>query len=118
MARDGEPVTVPDSELDHDEELVYTHHRQRFTVIGFEDAPGGGVSEISYRDGMQDGVARDWYPSGALKGEAQFRENVQHGWLRRVPSWSRWWRWLRRLRLGAIWLAREPHVRRRSVRSR
>jgi len=74
------PVTrVPDSELDYDEELTYRWHGGLFTGVGYDDASPSGLSEVSYRYGLQDGPARDWYPSGALKGESQFREGVQHG---------------------------------------
>ena len=72
-------VRVPDSELDFDDELIYRWHGSLFTGIGYEDVPGRGLSEISYRYGTQEGPARDWYPSGALKGESHFREGVLHG---------------------------------------
>ncbi|WP_239311924.1 MULTISPECIES: toxin-antitoxin system YwqK family antitoxin [unclassified Frankia] len=73
---------VEDSELDFDEDLIYTYRGVLFTGIGYEEVPGHGFSEISYRQGMQAGPARDWYPSGALKGESYFWENVLHGPLR------------------------------------
>jgi antitoxin component YwqK of YwqJK toxin-antitoxin module len=79
----GKPeLIVPDSELDFDEELTYRWHGELFTGVGYEDKPGRGRSEVSYRYGVQEGPARDWYPSGALKGESFFRENVQHGVMR------------------------------------
>jgi antitoxin component YwqK of YwqJK toxin-antitoxin module len=70
---------VPDSELDFDDELIYRWRGSLFTGIGYEDTPGGGVSEINYRYGVQEGPARDWYPSGTLQAESHFRENVPHG---------------------------------------
>jgi antitoxin component YwqK of YwqJK toxin-antitoxin module len=73
-----EPI-VPDSELDFDEDLVYRWHGKLFTGIGYEDRPGLGRSEVSYRYGVQEGPARDWYPSGTMKSESFFRENVLHG---------------------------------------
>jgi hypothetical protein len=73
---------VPDSELDFDDELIYRWRGSLFTGIGYEDVPGVGLSEISYRYGMQDGLARDWYPSGAIKGESHFHDNVLHGTVR------------------------------------
>ncbi|WP_322756558.1 hypothetical protein [Frankia sp. Cas3] len=73
---------VEDSELDFDEDLIYTYRGVLFTGIGYEEVSGHGLSEISYRQGMQAGPARDWYPSGVLKGESYFRENVLHGPLR------------------------------------
>jgi antitoxin component YwqK of YwqJK toxin-antitoxin module len=82
MGEEGSVKRVPDSELDYDADLTYTHGGVLFTGIAYEEIPGGGISEVSYRNGMQDGVSRDWYPSGALKGEASYRENVQHGPMR------------------------------------
>jgi len=41
--------------------------------------PGHGLSEISYVDGAHDGPARDWYPSGQLKYEANYGQNAHHG---------------------------------------
>jgi hypothetical protein len=70
---------VPDSELEYDEELTYRWRGVLFTGIGFDEASDGISSEVSYRYGVQEGPARDWYPSGVLKGEAWFRDNVQHG---------------------------------------
>jgi hypothetical protein len=74
-------VRVPDSELDFDDELVYRRRGELFSGIGYAESAGpeAGLSEVSYRDGLQDGPARDWYPSGRLKGESYFWENVLHG---------------------------------------
>lgn len=79
MATSNSDLRVPDSELDFDDELFYRWRGAPFTGIGYDDIPGGGLSEINYRYGVQEGPARDWYPSGALKGESYFRENVPHG---------------------------------------
>jgi antitoxin component YwqK of YwqJK toxin-antitoxin module len=70
---------IPDSELEFDNDLTYTANGELFTGIGYEDVPGRGLSEVSYRDGLQDGPARDYYPSGRLKGESHHRENTLHG---------------------------------------
>lgn len=76
----SEPGTkVPDSELEYDDELIYRWHGALFTGVGFDEDEDGGRSEISYSYGVQDGPARDWYPSGVLKGESWFRDNVKHG---------------------------------------
>ena len=72
-------LRVPDELLDYNEELIYTYEGERFTGIGYADVPGHGLSEISYVDGAQDGPARDWYPSGQLKYEANYRLNARHG---------------------------------------
>ncbi|WP_250290208.1 hypothetical protein [Frankia sp. CiP1_Cm_nod1] len=81
MSEDGEVgvLRVPDAELDFDENMVYTHRGALFTGIGYEEVPGRGISEIGYRRGLQERPARDWYPSGKIKGESYFRENVPHG---------------------------------------
>lgn len=83
---DRPAIRVPDSELEYDEELVYRWRGELFTGIGYDDTSPAGLSEVSYRYGVQDGPARDWYPSGALKGESQFREGVQHGTARELDE--------------------------------
>jgi antitoxin component YwqK of YwqJK toxin-antitoxin module len=70
---------VRDSELEYDDELTYRWHGSLFTGVGFDEAEDGSRSEVTYHYGVQDGPARDWYPSGVLKGESWFRDNVQHG---------------------------------------
>lgn len=70
---------VPDSELDYESDLVCTLEGVPFTGTAFEETPVLGRSEISYRDGIQDGMARDWYPSGIIKGESKFVHGVLHG---------------------------------------
>ncbi len=70
---------MPDELLNYNEELTYTYRGERFTGIGYADVRGHGLSEISYVDGAQDGPARDWYPSGQLKYEANYRQNARHG---------------------------------------
>lgn len=82
MVTDKPEVRVPDSELDYDDELTYQWRGTLFTGVGFDVAKNGSRSEISYCFGVQDGPARDWYPSGTLKGETWFRDNVQHGFAR------------------------------------
>jgi antitoxin component YwqK of YwqJK toxin-antitoxin module len=79
---DEQVLRVPDRELDFDSELVYRWNGRLFTGIGFEHEPDGSVSEISYVDGWQHGVSRDWYPSGALRSESAFYANCLHGWSR------------------------------------
>jgi hypothetical protein len=76
---DATVVRVPDSELDFDEDSFCTHNGVPFTGVGYEDVPGRGLSEVTYRDGFQEGPARDWFPSGALKAESYFKDNVYHG---------------------------------------
>lgn len=82
MSAGESAVRVPDDELDFDEELIYRHHGTRFTGIGYDHGPDGVLSEISYRDGRQDGQAHDYYPSGALRGISDYRQNSLHGRVR------------------------------------
>lgn len=77
--KESSPLRVPDELLDYNEELFYTYNGESFTGIGYADVPGHGLSEISYVDGAQDGPARDWYPSGQLKYEANYKKNTRHG---------------------------------------
>jgi len=79
MATEDPAMRVHDSQLEYDGDLIYRRHGELFTGIGYDDTPEQGMSEVSYRDGVQEGPARDWYLSGRLKGESYFRENVQHG---------------------------------------
>jgi antitoxin component YwqK of YwqJK toxin-antitoxin module len=73
------PKVVPDSELDFDPDLIFTHNGELFTGISYEENPEIGRCEISYRDGMQAGWARDWYPSKVLKSESYYVRGVPHG---------------------------------------
>ena len=61
---------IPDSELDFDSDLVVTLEGVPFSGIAFEAHPEGGVSEVTYRKGRQEGPARDLYPSGAVRAES------------------------------------------------
>jgi antitoxin component YwqK of YwqJK toxin-antitoxin module len=70
------------SELDYDGELFFTYRGESFTGVAYEEVPGKWLSEVSNRDGLQDGVGRDWYPSGMLKSESWYRENTLHGFSR------------------------------------
>ncbi|MCB7135693.1 toxin-antitoxin system YwqK family antitoxin [Cellulosimicrobium marinum] len=70
---------VPDAELDFDSNLVFTLDGALFTGTAFEETPDLGRSEVVYRDGIQEGPARDWYPSGVLKGESHYVQGVLHG---------------------------------------
>jgi hypothetical protein len=79
---DKEARRVPDSELDYTPELIYSHRGELFTGIGYDHDPTTGISEVSYVDGRQEGVSRDWYPSGRLKSETDYRANDHHGFNR------------------------------------
>jgi hypothetical protein len=74
---------VPDSQIDFDADLVYYVSGERFTGVGYEDVPGYGRSEVSYLDGIQEGPARDWYPSGQLRYEANYVDGLLDGYVRK-----------------------------------
>lgn len=73
---------VRDSELNYDSDLVFTLGGVPFSGTAFEESPLLGRSEITYRDGLEEGLARDWFPSGILKAEAQFVQGTLHGMAR------------------------------------
>jgi hypothetical protein len=70
---------VPDSRLEYGPDLICTLDGKAFTGIAYEESPVLGRSEITYHYGVQEGAARDWYPSGALKGESHYVQGVLHG---------------------------------------
>src|ERR1044072_575126 len=72
-------IRVPDAELEYDADYVYRIAGAPFTGIAYDDAPGRGRSEVSFRDGLQEGPARHWYPSGQLRAESNIKDNVLHG---------------------------------------
>lgn len=51
---------VPDDKLDFDSDLIYYYEGRPFTGTGYSQDPGHGLSEISYVNGLQEGVSRDW----------------------------------------------------------
>lgn len=75
-------LRVHDSELDYDPDLIYTYKGSLFTGVGYDEDPRSGLSEISYVEGRQEGPSRDWYPSGRLGGETEYKSNARHGFHR------------------------------------
>lgn len=75
------PLVVPASGLQFDSDLVTTYNGSVFTGVAFEDLGLLGRSEVSYVDGRQEGVAKDWYPSGAIKVIARYVDGTLHGLL-------------------------------------
>ncbi|MBM7789144.1 toxin-antitoxin system YwqK family antitoxin [Tenggerimyces flavus] len=59
--------------------MVTKLNGQAFTGVAYEESPDLGRSEVSYREGVQEGPARDWYPSGLLQGESHYVQGVLHG---------------------------------------
>ncbi|MEV6414219.1 hypothetical protein [Kribbella sp. NPDC051718] len=85
----SKPQFVRDSELEFDSDLVFTLDGEAFTGIAYEESAELGRSEIAYRDGLQEGLARDWYPSGVPKGESRYVQNVLHGTSREFDEQGR-----------------------------
>lgn len=51
-----------------------------FTGVAYEsDGTGRLISEVTYVDGLQNGVGREWYESGKLRSESQFMHGSKHG---------------------------------------
>lgn len=47
---------------------------------GYEPANGARPeSEIEFVEGLQHGAARDWYPTGQLRGRTEYLKGVRHG---------------------------------------
>ncbi len=71
---------VPMEGILEDEELVAWLDGELFTGVAFEkNGPCGIASEVTYVDGLQEGLARDRYPSGQMKASTWYRGGVQHG---------------------------------------
>ncbi|RZK33439.1 MAG: hypothetical protein EOO61_15315 [Hymenobacter sp.] len=53
---------------------------QPFTGVAYElNSQGELWSEQGYRDGVLDGISRDWYSNGILKSETTYKWNRVHG---------------------------------------
>lgn len=81
-----EPRVVLDDELDFESDLVFMWKGLPFTGIGYDESPELGRSEVTYLHGIQTGPARDWYPSGVLRGESYFVEGTFHVTFREYDS--------------------------------
>lgn len=74
----SEVQRVPEDDLEFDSDQVFTHDAEPFTGIAYDES-AVGRSEVSYRDGLQDGPSRDWFPSGALRSEMMYVRGARHG---------------------------------------
>ncbi len=69
---------VPFYEID--EEHVAEFEGVPFTGIAFEESEDGRLmEEVQFKDGLQDGLAREWYLNGQLCRQGGFYQGVQHG---------------------------------------
>jgi antitoxin component YwqK of YwqJK toxin-antitoxin module len=74
-------VNADEIELTND--YVYLWDGRPFTGIAFElDDHENIVSEIEFRNGLQMGTTRAYYPKGRLKREAQYENATLHGFAR------------------------------------
>ena len=74
---------VNHTELDFADDLLCLWHGEPFTGVACEYASNMAlVSEVTYVDGMQTGMTREWYPSGQLKMECEYLNGSKHGILR------------------------------------
>lgn len=72
-------IRVNEDELEYTDELIYTWQGKPFTGIGYEHLRTGERIEVSYLDGRQTGIAREWYPDGTLKSEEHYVNGSKHG---------------------------------------
>ena len=62
------------------EDGAYLYDGEPFTGIAQGHTSDGAlVSEIAYVNGVQEGLARHWYPSGGLLSEEHYLNNSAHG---------------------------------------
>jgi antitoxin component YwqK of YwqJK toxin-antitoxin module len=80
---------IQDSELDFESDLVYMYRGKPFTGVAYEESPTRGRSDVMYHSGLQDGLSRDWYPSGKVKSEMMFDQNDRHGGYRNYDEAGR-----------------------------
>lgn len=71
-------IRVHHNEVDYGPELIFTRNGELFTGFAFDEEPGGPY-EIEYRNGLQHGVSRWWYPDRTIAVVEHFYENVRHG---------------------------------------
>jgi hypothetical protein len=72
-------LTVPDEEIDIDQNQVYWHGSERFTGITGETMYSGGYEFQSFKDGWLDGPSGEITPDGDLLVEKWYRSNFLYG---------------------------------------
>lgn len=66
---------MKDQELDTVDGVTYCWQGKPFTGIGYGLRPDGTLAwETNYENGVMNGLAREWYPSGQLKSEVFYCE--------------------------------------------
>ncbi len=79
-------LRVSDDLLDFDVEQVFYYEGKPFTGISVEEYNDRVLSELHYRDGLQEGKAQDWYPTGEPRGISYYSQGSLHG---RTQEWYR-----------------------------
>jgi antitoxin component YwqK of YwqJK toxin-antitoxin module len=90
---------VNTDDIEFTDDYRYMWNGLPFSGIGFDAGEDGTLlSEMEFREGILDGMARDFYPSGCVKSESQYRNNTldgtvrewsQEGILQRVETYER-----------------------------
>lgn len=71
--------------LEYTDEGIYTYQGIPFCGFGIEYYENGQLqSEISYRDGIENGITREWFSNGQLECENQIVNGGKHG---RCQEW-------------------------------
>ena len=62
---------VCEDELEWDDDGIFRMHRgNRFTGVAYDLYQDSKVAcELSYKNGLQDGTCRTWYPTGQIESE-------------------------------------------------
>ncbi|MYS24960.1 hypothetical protein GA0115240_172015 [Streptomyces sp. DvalAA-14] len=81
-------VNVDDPELDAELDQSVTYQGRLFTGETYEENPRTRVvvAETTYRDGLEDGPTRGWYPDGEIEFEGTVERGLPKGVWR---SWHR-----------------------------
>jgi hypothetical protein len=72
-------LTVPDEEIDIDQNQVYWRGSERFTGVTGETMYGGNYEFQTFRDGLLDGPSGEVTPDGDLVVEKWYRSNFLYG---------------------------------------
>ncbi len=66
--------------IEFNDDYSYTYNGVLFTGIAYEiDAASHLIGEITFVNGVQEGLTRTWFPSGARQAERNLRRNAFHG---------------------------------------
>jgi antitoxin component YwqK of YwqJK toxin-antitoxin module len=66
-------IDIDDPEVDMTDAEVLLHRGERFTGEVVEYQRGVLVSLVTYRNGLEDGLSKEWYTDGTLRAEGVLR---------------------------------------------